>query len=187
MAKAGWDEGHEPLCIHFANSVGSRGSEHPREYLASPEDLRAWLDKRDFGPVGPLSEAFLARTLRLRDALYEALATVASGGEPAPRNLEAINAELRVALGSVSLERSEWVLRSGNRAEEVLMLAALSAAELLTSERRSRVRTCADRECAWLFLDSSKNRSRRWCSMAECGNLAKARRFQAKQRMTPSQ
>ena len=52
-----------------------------------------------------------------------------------------------------------------------------SAAELLTSERRSRIGQCADdRGCGWLFLDATKNRSRRWCAMGDCGNRAKARR-----------
>jgi predicted RNA-binding Zn ribbon-like protein len=52
-----------------------------------------------------------------------------------------------------------------------------TAIDLLTSERRGRVSTCANEKCQWLFLDTSKNRSRRWCTMASCGNRAKARRF----------
>ncbi|HXO42658.1 MAG TPA: CGNR zinc finger domain-containing protein, partial [Thermoanaerobaculia bacterium] len=51
-----------------------------------------------------------------------------------------------------------------------------SAAELLTSDKWRRVRECAGSDCTWLFLDRSRNRSRRWCAMQTCGNRAKARR-----------
>ena len=55
-----------------------------------------------------------------------------------------------------------------------------AAAELLTSADRDRVRACASDPCRWLFLDLSRNRSRRWCSMEDCGNRAKARRHYAR-------
>jgi predicted RNA-binding Zn ribbon-like protein len=59
----------------------------------------------------------------------------------------------------------------------VLWPVARSAATLLTSALRSRVRICAAEDgCGWTFLDRSKNQSRRWCSMSDCGNRAKARR-----------
>jgi predicted RNA-binding Zn ribbon-like protein len=57
-----------------------------------------------------------------------------------------------------------------------------SAAELLTSDELGRVRECAADNCAWLFLDRSKNRSRRWCDMAVCGNRDKVRRFRQRSR-----
>lgn len=59
---------------------------------------------------------------------------------------------------------------------------ARSLAELLTSDELPRVRECAADNCAWLFIDTSKNRSRRWCDMAVCGNRAKARRHYARAR-----
>ncbi len=59
-------------------------------------------------------------------------------------------------------------------------MAAWSAAELLTSAEVDRVRQCAGEGCAWLFLDTSKNRTRRWCDMSVCGNRAKARRHYRK-------
>ena len=58
----------------------------------------------------------------------------------------------------------------------------VSAVELLTSPRRERVRTCGAETCLWLFLDTSKNGSRRWCDMNQCGNRTKARRFYRRQR-----
>src|SRR5207249_84080 len=55
-----------------------------------------------------------------------------------------------------------------------------SAVDLLTSGERDRVKECASATCEWVFLDRSKNHSRRWCDMSDCGNRAKARRFHAK-------
>ena len=52
-----------------------------------------------------------------------------------------------------------------------------SAADLLVSDELKRVKKCADPQCGWLFLDVSRNKSRRWCNMKDCGNRAKARRF----------
>jgi predicted RNA-binding Zn ribbon-like protein len=54
---------------------------------------------------------------------------------------------------------------------------ALEAARLVTTEDLERVRQCGDAECGWFFLDTSRNRTRRWCSMEACGNRNKARRF----------
>ena len=59
---------------------------------------------------------------------------------------------------------------------------AHEAAELLTANELGRVRECPGPNCGWLFLDMSKNRSRRWCSMEVCGNAAKARRHYQRQK-----
>jgi predicted RNA-binding Zn ribbon-like protein len=58
-----------------------------------------------------------------------------------------------------------------------------SAAELLTSPHLlDRLGQCADPQCGWLFLDTSKSRTRKWCDINDCGNRAKQRRFQKKKR-----
>jgi len=62
-----------------------------------------------------------------------------------------------------------------------LWLLAQSAAALLTSEDIAKIRSCASDTCRWLFLDTSKNHTRRWCEMKTCGNRMKARRFQSRQ------
>jgi predicted RNA-binding Zn ribbon-like protein len=66
----------------------------------------------------------------------------------------------------------------------MLWPVARSAADLLTSaEELARVGQCADdRGCGWLFFDTSRNHSRRWCAMKDCGNRAKARRHYRRQR-----
>jgi predicted RNA-binding Zn ribbon-like protein len=59
---------------------------------------------------------------------------------------------------------------------------ARSAAELLTSGDLARVGQCPGEECGWLFLDTSRAGRRQWCDMADCGNLAKVRRFRDQRR-----
>jgi predicted RNA-binding Zn ribbon-like protein len=58
-------------------------------------------------------------------------------------------------------------------------LLAQSALDLLLAEDTPRLHACASDTCRWLFLDTSKNRTRRWCDMKTCGNRAKARRYNA--------
>jgi predicted RNA-binding Zn ribbon-like protein len=60
---------------------------------------------------------------------------------------------------------------------------ARAAADLLASSDVALVRACSSPTCQWLFLDTSKNHHRRWCSMKQCGNRAKVRRFYAKKKI----
>jgi len=64
----------------------------------------------------------------------------------------------------------------------LLWPVARAATALLTSSDLARVRECADDACGWLFLDHSRNGSRRWCDMADCGNRAKARRYRERRK-----
>lgn len=181
LSPLGWNEDEEPLCIAFANTVGSRRSEQPNEYLSTPTELARFVEKRGLGSPS-IDNGLHREAIALRDAIYRTFSAVAAGRKAGESSLDLINVHLHQALDQVGIDADGWTLSPIRDAERFLMLAALSAAELLTSERVMRVRECADPECGWLFIDSSKNRSRRWCSMSDCGNLAKARRFQAKKR-----
>jgi predicted RNA-binding Zn ribbon-like protein len=174
----------EPLCLGFTNTVGSRRSEEPSEYLHSAGKLKEWLIARKLvSQDAAIDESYRTRALELRDALYSVFSCVASGKAPPEDDLDVLNGELCEALAKLDLESGlTWVLAETDERERALMMIALSGAALLTSSERSRVRECADDTCGWLFLDLSKNRSRRWCSMSDCGNLAKARRFQERKR-----
>ena len=66
--------------------------------------------------------------------------------------------------------------------EWVLWPIVQSAADLLTTESLDRVRLCKAEDCGCLFVDASKNRSRRWCAMSDCGNRAKVRRHRQRLR-----
>jgi predicted RNA-binding Zn ribbon-like protein len=82
----------------------------------------------------------------------------------------------------VKAENGFYWHMTGNKAklDWILNPVIRSAADLLISEEFSRIKKCADPTCGWLFLDISRNRSRRWCDMRDCGNRAKASRFYKK-------
>jgi len=80
-------------------------------------------------------------------------------------------------------EGFEWSLSCGDEgAAPILAPVIRAAADLLTSPDAGRVRECGSDTCSWLFLDRSKNGTRRWCDMAVCGNRAKARRHYAREK-----
>jgi predicted RNA-binding Zn ribbon-like protein len=77
-------------------------------------------------------------------------------------------------------EHLEWTWKAlAADAEAPALLLAQRALELLIGDEPPRLHTCASDTCRWLFLDTSKNRTRRWCDMKICGNRAKARRYSA--------
>ncbi len=63
---------------------------------------------------------------------------------------------------------------------------AASFASVLVRGDRARVKICANPDCGWVLYDESRNRTRRWCDVKECGNLIKVRLFRARRRKLPS-
>jgi predicted RNA-binding Zn ribbon-like protein len=106
-------------------------------------------------------------------------------------DVEHVNAALHEALPHLRVARHgggyawDWA-DGGKPLMAPLRPIARSAAELLTSDDLARVRECDGAACTWLFLDQSRNRSRRWCSMESCGNRAKARRHYHRNRVAAS-
>jgi predicted RNA-binding Zn ribbon-like protein len=143
----------------------------------------------------------LRRIIALREAVYGVFSAVANDHSPDPEDLQVLDRELTVALahlrlaaadpgtggaepaGSEERVRFVWAL-TGMEEDLTSMLwpVARAATTLLTSPELGRVRQCADEQCGWLFLDESRNASRRWCDMADCGNRAKARRYRERKR-----
>jgi predicted RNA-binding Zn ribbon-like protein len=183
------------LCLDFVNTASGRASGALEEKLRSYDDVVTWAER-----VGLLSEK-RGRTLRNvavrspRDAqlvldrareLREASYRLFVAAEPAGEDLELLGEEAGLAAAERQLisgpEGYRWGWPDSDRLEQVLWPVALSATDLLTSENRSLVKECAADNCSWLFLDMSRNHSRRWCDMKVCGNRAKARRFSARHR-----
>jgi predicted RNA-binding Zn ribbon-like protein len=187
------------LCLDFVNTVDPRHAPGRREYLGDYAALVAWavhagaietgrgerLRRAAPGDQGE-AERVLGRATRLREALYGLFSRAARGQPPAPDGLGVLQGELTRALSRLRLTWSpagyarEW--EHGSPAlDQVLWPVAWSAAELLTQGPLDRIRECPGQDtCGWLFLDLSKNASRRWCDMRVCGNRAKARRHYAR-------
>jgi predicted RNA-binding Zn ribbon-like protein len=189
--------GHAALDL--VNSLDHRfGAREPLERLTDYAALLRFaleshlLDARRARQLARVTPAAAERAVRsareLREALAAALyARLDGGAPPAPalRTLEhhlhraGRHRELRWERGqggALSWERGRYEAR----AELPVWLLAQSAGELMMSETVERVRACDADTCRWLFLDTSRNHTRRWCDMKVCGNRMKARRFQAR-------
>jgi predicted RNA-binding Zn ribbon-like protein len=134
-----------------------------------------------------------ARVLRgcieLREAIAEILYARLDGRSPSAAPLRRLERSIKAARLQQQLrwkeERLEWHWRE-NDAGLPLWALSLSAADLMLSDDIPRLRACANPECRWLFLDTSKNHTRRWCDMKVCGNRMKARRFKTRLTTPPS-
>lgn len=188
------------LCLDFVNTVNWRGAKHPREYLCTFQDLVAWKQHVQILSGGEAhrllvlavaqpyeAERVLQRAIELRETLFHLFATVSRGIAPAGEDLDTFNLYFAEVMREARLVQSQSGFRldfHGNTQtmDWILYPIIHSAADLLLSEKIKRVKLCADPSCGWLFLDNSRNRSRRWCDMKDCGNRAKARRYYQQQK-----
>lgn len=113
------------------------------------------------------------------------LFSAAAGGRPAPGEaLAVLNREVTLALPHLRLEGNRsgfcWSWDADDHLDRMLWAPARSMADLLVSEDLVRIKSCASDTCEWVFLDTSRNRKRRWCDMQTCGNREKARRHRAR-------
>lgn len=182
------------LCLDFANTVDNRPTA-AQELLRSYSDLVAWAEqsgivdaataselRTEAGRRPGAAEAALGGGRALREAVY-AIFSARAGGRGAPAGAVAtLNVALAPSLARLQLEARggdafgwRWSLEDG-ALDGLLAPIVDSAAELLTSSDLARVRECEADNCGWLFIDRSRNRSRRWCDMSVCGNRAKVRR-----------
>ena len=184
--------GHPALDL--VNTLEARLHARPRERLATYEDLVAWAEqdeilsarigrglRRAAATCPRPAAAALCRARRLREALYELFTAAATGRDLPAVSLARFNGMLRMALSTLRLRAvgpaGAWRWSEETALDGMLWPIVRAAADLLTSDRLPRVRLCEADDCAWLFLDSSRNRSRRWCDMTTCGNRSKVRRF----------
>ncbi len=187
------------LCLDFANTLNGHGRSNGHEYLSNYFDLVVWGRKASLvnqaeaqqliqaaGRRPSEAEAIFKRAITLRETIFRVFATVAAGGSPKPADILALDEARLEAINHTKIDRSltafvvDWADKTA--LDRILWPIALSAAELLTTSNLTHVRECEGDICDWLFVDTSRNHLRRWCSMAECGNRAKAQRFLAHKR-----
>jgi predicted RNA-binding Zn ribbon-like protein len=192
MAAYSFDLESGSLCLDFANTVDWRGSGQPVDRLSNYLDLIAWAEaagtipadqahhlRQVVSPDGEAREAF-ERSVRLREAIYGIFSRLAGEEEANPDDLAILNDILPESLAHLQIVSSadgfEWQwLDEPPVLDRIIWPVVRNVADLLTSEALHRVRGCG-----YLFIDTSRNRSRRWCSMESCGNRAKARRHYRK-------
>ena len=186
------DSGH--VVLDYTNTLSWRTRAEKVEFLNGYSDLVTW------GKITGLLSEEQARTLlekeprhteqaagvyqraiELRESLYRILSAFSSASQPELADVAVLNQELSLAMSYRRVEWNgsdfEWTWAQGTgQLDSMLWHVVGAAADLLTSDTLQRVGECQGLGCGWLFIDTSKNHSRRWCDMEGCGNRAKARR-----------
>ncbi|GAB2487482.1 CGNR zinc finger domain-containing protein [Jatrophihabitans fulvus] len=180
-------------CLLFVNTVEWRRSDEPVDrmtdvdfllrlhatYLGEPGDLATLRAAADASPRA--AARALARAVALRETVHAVFAATAAGGTPPADELAALDEWVARASARLRLRPDGdggWLLRldtEPNPLDLPMHTVALSAAALLSSDRLDRVRACEGPTCGWLFVDSTRNNSRRWCEPGECGNRERVR------------
>jgi predicted RNA-binding Zn ribbon-like protein len=181
------------VALDFANTVGGSRQQPTHDHVTRYADLVTFAKGAGYltesqltsliaqakaDPVSAMS--VLSRAITLRDSIWAVFPT--DQMSPKARDLTVISTEAARAASHMRLGRGDgafaWTWGDELEMDRVIWPIARSAAELLTSEAQRRsIRECESERCSWLFLDKTRNHSRRWCDMGDCGNRAKARRF----------
>ena len=195
MSEDSFTSNSDNVCLDFANTNDWHASDHPIENIHDYDHLIAW--GKSVGLVSPELATHLSQlakehptdarhaysdAIQLREAIYSIFSKRYAGKPISENDLDILNSVVRVAISHQKLVPADakftWEWGDGhNDANIIVWKVALSAVNLLTSDKVSRVRECEDdRGCGYLFIDVTKNHSRRWCWIDSCGNRAKARR-----------
>ena len=165
------------LLVDFVNT---RDVEEGTDAIASPAELRRWLDAQGFGDLAGSAVAGRAheRLLALRESL-RALLRANNGGKAEESDLAALrDAAERCRYRATVSPDGRLALDPGGTGPEAFEARLLLAIERVQARGDwPRLKACPTDGCQWAFFDTSRNRSRTWCSMEECGNRVKTRRY----------
>jgi predicted RNA-binding Zn ribbon-like protein len=190
------------LCLDFANTVDDRTEIHPQELLTSYRDFVSWSQQAQVLTVQEAQQLLekaakrpleatkvLKRAIEVREAIFRIFKAVAEDESPENEDLVILSVAQAEAQKHAQIVpdmngfRWDWACKP-NDLDCMLWPVVRSAADFLTSDDLDTVRVCASDNCNWLFIDTSKNHSRRWCNMKSCGNREKARRFYTRKKIS---
>lgn len=191
------------LCLDFCNTVGGTREGTAKENLHSYSHFVAWCQQagimakpqredlvRKAEQNPQTASVVLGRALELREAIYRIFFDLSRHKEAAQGDLDLLNHELSLGLNRLRITPQpdgngfgwKWAMDDPDLECPLGPLAHSAANLLIEHDCCHKVRQCRGGNCGWLFIDSSKNHSRCWCDMRDCGNLAKVRRHRQKQR-----
>src|SRR5438309_2186102 len=178
------------VALDFANTLGGMHSAPTHEHLLGYQDLVEFA--RIAGTLSPTqarrliveggrhparAAGVLRRAIALRETIWRVFDAFAKSGRAAPADLAAIHQEDLAVLAHALIKQSEsgvdYEWSDELSLDRPLWQIARSAADLLRSKDLANVRECGSETCEWLFIDRSRNHTRRWCDMNDCGNRAK--------------
>ena len=175
------------IALDFAHTGGFTLPESPvtgrgsaSELLQSPADLSRWISER-LPRVDPsVSERDLSDALGLRAAIASIALSIVRGERPTASDIDIVN--LFAAMPDIPPALTGGTRQAGAghaRTAQALSRVAREAVSMFGTEA-SQLRQCAARDCALVYLDTSRSGNRRWCSMQRCGNRAKVRAHRAR-------
>ena len=170
------------LCLNFTATVGERWR-RAFERLRLPADLSRWFSEAGTTTTAvPVSWRTLRAARELREAIFRLMTAQVDGRPSAAGDVALVNTWASKAPPAPQLqrERGRWISSTvGVTATQLLALIARDAVDLLAGPDAGRLSRCASKQCGLLFLDTSRTRSRRWCSMNDCGARDKMARYRA--------
>jgi predicted RNA-binding Zn ribbon-like protein len=186
------------LALNFANTESGRGSAQHLNHLEKAVDLITWAAhakvitesdaqcaRQVLATRVELAENLLSKGRALRNTVYSINAAFAAGEHPTLDVIQDLVNHYRDGVCTADLVAGDghyaWVWTAEkDLISMILGPIALSALTLLTQDDKSRIKQCSGNCCGWLFYDSTKNNSRRWCEMSVCGNRFKVRASRAR-------
>ncbi len=157
----------EPL-RRFCNTVNR---ENGADAWRTPNELEQWLGREGHGAAGSVDEAAHARLVTLREALWLGVHT--DDFEPFARVAGVLAVRVEATRRHVAL------VPAGSGVDALVARLVLTVSDAAAAGVLGRLKSC--RHCRWVFHDTSKNRSGRWCSMTACGGRSKARAYRSRQ------
>jgi predicted RNA-binding Zn ribbon-like protein len=168
------------LLVAFLNT---RDFEDPVDLIGTAEELERWIRDSGAGVGAPrVDAAGHARVLALRESL-RVLLRVNNGGEASESELAPLREAATQAgrlQASVATDGAVRIEPAGGGVEAFEARLLLAIARLQELGAWPRLKACPAGDCQWAFFDTSRNRSRTWCSMEVCGNRSKTRRYRSR-------
>jgi predicted RNA-binding Zn ribbon-like protein len=167
--------------------VNTRDVEQGTDLLDGPTGTNAWLSENGLPGGGDLDQSDLERLSSVREALREML-LANNAGEPPPRTavaeLNRQSSEAAIGL-RFDADGSQLVTTCDGVDSTIARLLSI-VHESMGSGTWERLKACPADDCLWAFYDRSRNHSRTWCEMEDCGNRAKARAYRERRRSRAS-
>ncbi|MFD2706578.1 CGNR zinc finger domain-containing protein [Salibacterium lacus] len=183
------------LSLDFVNTSNRKGAANQQEWLQRYDDFldwaayvgltERWPDHKKVPRDDGEHDQALQRVLTVREAMYD-VCTRAIAGKKDTESLDLLNEELKKANEHLILTQTDpgvfkQTYDTDQPDPDALLWPILHHFQaVLTEGKGARIKQCQNQYCDWLFLDVTKNKSRRWCSPDICGNRAKARRYYAR-------
>lgn len=172
------------LCLDFVATVGWR-LDRPLERLPTSDDLSRWLVETHLSETAPpVSAAQHRDALALREVIYRSAVAILAHSFPEDADVRLLNVWAAHPIAVPQLDVVTWrvLWQTPQPVEAALACVAQDAVELFGGPDRQLLGACDGKGCCMLFINGSRSKPRRWCSMAECGNLSKVHGYRQRRK-----